>query len=406
MRTPIILLNLFLWLSLCGIGNAVASSANKSGIVSVNPTTYQTQTILLQDTTSYGTISGMAIISATKGYFVGYAGWGDNTLYSFNPSTGGDIQAVQGLEHKNIGGFENGIALDKNGMLWVCNQSDNEVDVLNTATDIIDEKISTSQMPQKVAFVDNAGVQSAVVATAAPDYTSGAISIISVDPVGGPRTVDNNLDATGSDISVVAYGQYFYVIGRSSLNNIAKYDIQSPSTLIWEYSTEGDEHNSNPQQLIFLNDHKAYLTRLGSDKVWIVDPSTTTEAGFKTGEIDLSAYVDQNDGDHLPEAHSGVIVGGNLFITLQRVDLSKSYGNFVYYTPEVIVINTSNNNTIDVISIPDIKNPWGTEYVASTNMIYIQGAGDWGAPDSTTSTGDTNSTNSSSGGGCFISTCR
>ena len=37
-------------------------------------------------------------------------------------------------------------------MLWVCNQSAATVDILNTATDIVDESVSTELNPNKVVF--------------------------------------------------------------------------------------------------------------------------------------------------------------------------------------------------------------------------------------------------------------
>ena len=60
----------------------------------------------------YGNIYGMIIVNATKGYFVGYAGWGNTTLYSFNPSNGTVYGPVSGLEHINIPGMEMGGGVD------------------------------------------------------------------------------------------------------------------------------------------------------------------------------------------------------------------------------------------------------------------------------------------------------
>ncbi len=130
------------------------------GIMSINPTTYETSVILddgTQDDHPYGNISGMAICSSTKGYFIGYKEWGDNTLYSFNPTTGevGGI-ANESLEGKNIAGMEAGAYADKNGMLWVCNATDAEVVIIDTVDNTIDEKIFTNLNPQKVAFVTGA----------------------------------------------------------------------------------------------------------------------------------------------------------------------------------------------------------------------------------------------------------
>jgi hypothetical protein len=85
----------------------------------------------------------------------------------------------------------------------------------------------------------SAETQTAVVATVAADWSSGAHSAISVDPTGGPRTAQNELLPTISDITVSAYGKYFYRMERSGANNVAKFDINEPQTVIWQFSTEG-----------------------------------------------------------------------------------------------------------------------------------------------------------------------
>ncbi len=83
--------------------------------------------------------------------------------------------------------------------------------------------------------------QTAVVATVAADYGSGAHSTISVDPVGGPRIAQNDLLPTIiSDISVASYGTYFYRIERFNADNVMKFDINAPDTPIWQYSTLDD----------------------------------------------------------------------------------------------------------------------------------------------------------------------
>ncbi|MCK4786130.1 MAG: hypothetical protein KAV87_20400 [Desulfobacteraceae bacterium] len=216
------------------------------GIESIDPDTYDTS-LILDDGDPYGNISGMAIVSATKGYFVGYAGWGDTTLYTFDPSTGTVGSAVSGLEHKNIAGMESGIYPDKNNMLWVCNQTDARVDILDITTDTIDESVSTVLNPLRVVFCSGPApaIQTAVVATAAADYSSGAHSIISVDPVGGPRVVQNNLLPTISDISVDSFGGNFYRIEQFNADNVTKFDIAAPDTVIWQYSTNDDPEEND-----------------------------------------------------------------------------------------------------------------------------------------------------------------
>lgn len=226
--------------------------------------------------------------------------------------------------------------------------------------------------------VHSAVTQTAVVATVAPDWSSGAHSVISVDPTGGPRTAQNELLATISDITVSAYGKYFYRMERSQANNVAKFDINEPGTVIWQFSTEGDDTNSNPYGLIFVSSDKAYLLRYGSTKAWIVDPTATDESGFKIGELDLGSYA---DADGVPEMTGGVIVDNKLFIILQRLENWTAT-----VTPYIAVFDTTTDTEIDtgisnpdgVLGIPlDIRDPLAIQYLAENGRIYVQGVGSY-----------------------------
>lgn len=225
--------------------------------------------------------------------------------------------------------------------------------------------------------------QTAVIACSSANWDSGAHSIISVDPVGGPRSYKNNLLPTScSDITVVAYGSYFYRIERFNADNVTKFSITAPATPIWQYSTKDDSDtvtSTNPYDIIFASDHKAYLLRNNTPTAWIIDPSTSSEEGFKTGELDLSAYLDQ-DGKS-PEMAHGVIVDQKLFILLQRANQNN---NWAPNTPYLAVFDTETNIEIDTnmpnpdgfLGIPlPLKNPSAIQYVAMNNTIYIQGVG-------------------------------
>ena len=125
------------------------------GIQSINPVTYASA-IVLDDgdatTHPYGAISGMLIASPTKGYFVGYAGWGNNTLYAFNPTTGVVSGAVSGVQNINISGMNSGTYLDKNAMMWVCDATNAQIKIVDTENNTVNENIATNLNPQKVAF--------------------------------------------------------------------------------------------------------------------------------------------------------------------------------------------------------------------------------------------------------------
>ena len=235
--------------------------------------------------------------------------------------------------------------------------------------------------------------QTAVIVTAAADWSSGAHSVVSVDPVGGPRQAQNNLNPAGSDLTVAARGNYFYRMERSGAHHITKYDVNAPDTPVWQFSTEGDESNSNPYDLVFADDNKAYLIRYGAETAWIVNPEAETEAAFKIGELDLSGY---SDADGTPEMVAGVMVDELLFIALQRIDTSGGWGNYSYNTPYVAVFDTKTDTERDIfgcgcdlkgIPIEDITNPLTIQYVKDDGKIYIQGVGNWDHADLSASGG-------------------
>lgn len=230
-----------------------------------------------------------------------------------------------------------------------------------------------------VGIVHADSTQSAVVATAAPDYSSYGISAITVDPKAGPRIAVNNLLAGSSGSTVKAFGQYYYRIEQFQADNITKVDISAPNTPIWQYSTQdaGEATSSNPWDLVFVSSTKAYLIRYGSTKAWIVNPSATSEAGFKIGELDLSAYT---DADGAPEMCCGVIANNKLFIVMQRtVDWCPTEIAYVavFDTATDAQINTGMGSG-SMIGIPlTIKNPGSIQYMAENNRIYVQGVGSY-----------------------------
>jgi hypothetical protein len=221
--------------------------------------------------------------------------------------------------------------------------------------------------------------QSAVVATAASDFSSYGISAITVDPKAGPRIAVNNLLAGSNGSTVKAFGQYYYKIEQFQADNVIKVDISAPNTPIWQYSTQdtGEASSSNPYDLVFVNSTKAYLLRYGSTKAWIVNPSATSEAGFKIGELDLSAYT---DADGAPDMCCGVIANNKLFIVMQRmVDWCPTETAYVavFDTATDTEINTGMGSG-SMIGIPlTIKNPGSIQYMAENNRIYVQGVGSY-----------------------------
>ncbi len=230
------------------------------------------------------------------------------------------------------------------------------------------------------AAISNFLPVTAIAATTAADFGSGAHAIITGD-VNGQFTSLNGLKPTFSDITVVTYGKHFYIIEQQLAgNNITKYAVDNPQTVIWQYSVNESSNPavlSNPHDMIFVSETKAYVIRYNKTKVWIVNPSATTEADFKIGELDLSAY---GGDDSTPEMDTGFIADGQFYIVLQRLEgATQRVVNDAY----IAIFDVNTDQEIDANISGDtlkgirllLRNPRGVNYLAATNTLYVLSSG-------------------------------
>ncbi len=186
---------------------------------------------------------------------------------------------------------------------------------------------------------------SAVIATRAPDFSSGAVSLVAAS---APFAARNAVAASAtSDLFVRSGGDHYFVVKRFRTNQIQRYAASNPATPVYTYSTQDATDGtveSNPSDLLIVSDTKAYLLRYGSGKLWIVNPSAATEAAFKTGEIDLSAY----DVDGVPEMTAGIVRNGRLYVAMQRLE-----GFAAVKTGYLAVIDIATNTEIDTAPTTD-----------------------------------------------------
>ena len=194
-----------------------------------------------------------------------------------------------------------------------------------------------------------------VVAARAPDFSSGAISLVNGSTLEG----QNNLASTISDIRVRTAGEQYFVIERFGSNQIKRFSLNTPNTPNLTASTQGvgETADSNPADLIIVSPTKGYLLRYGSGSLWIVNPSATNEASFFIDEIDLTHY----DADGVPEMIAGVVDNGRLFVALQRLESFAAVKNgyvavIDINTDEEIV--TGDDDTLPGIELP-FRNPTG-----------------------------------------------
>ena len=77
-----------------------------------------------------------------------------------------------------------------------------------------------------------------------------------------------------------------------------------------QYSTG---NGSNPHDIAFVSEEKAYISRYGRTHLLVVNPVT----GDSLGSVDLSTFA---DADGLPETSQLAVHGGHLFAACHRLD--------------------------------------------------------------------------------------
>ncbi len=213
----------------------------------------------------------------------------------------------------------------------------------------------------------------AFASTSAADFSAGRLERVAVSE---QPELSGCTPAGLSDIRVATDGNDAYAIGRFNQDSLTRFESESLDT-IFQFSVLADEAASaNPQDVVFLNETKAYVSRFGTTNVWIVNPSATTESEFFLGTLDLSAY----DTDGATEATELVIVDDKLFILQLRLQnfsatLPSVIAVFDVNTDTEIVTGSSNAEGLNGIVLP-INNASGMFFNEATNDLIVSAQGD------------------------------
>ncbi len=170
------------------------------------------------------------------------------------------------------------------------------------------------------------------------DSSVGSFSIVPLDAPDDTRT---NLGDVHSDAVARAWDGKIYVINRLSADNIQALDPASGYETLWQCSVG---NGSNPHDIAFLSADKAYVSLYGETDLLIIDPSTTSDcSGFVRGRISLAEFADD---DGIPEMDQLAIVGGRLYVSLQRLDRNSGFA--VTDRSLLAVIDTATDTVVDV----------------------------------------------------------
>ncbi len=148
------------------------------------------------------------------------------------------------------------------------------------------------------------------------DFSTGGLGLIDLDDL-SPWKPDPGWAAqvVASDATAISYNEKVYVINRFQVDSISVLEFTEDNEvgLVTQYSVKGDLSAPNPYDLEFVSEDRAYLSRYGSDMLWMLNPQT----GRLIGSIDLSGYADD---DGIPEMAYMLLHGEYLYVAIQRLD--------------------------------------------------------------------------------------
>lgn len=208
------------------------------------------------------------------------------------------------------------------------------------------------------------------------DYSSGTLSVVDL----ATRAVTRDVAVVSPDPVARCYRGLVYVVNRYGYDNVQIIDPAQDFATVRQFSVG---NGTNPQDIAFASPSKAYISRLGSPDLLIVDPST----GATLGTIPLGAWA---DADGNPEAAHLAVVGDLLFVALGRL------ANFVPADTGLVVVVDMRADTVydadpltpgtQVVRLRGL-NP-GTDFAVlpgaeplSDSHLYIGCSGRWGAWD-------------------------
>jgi DNA-binding beta-propeller fold protein YncE len=167
-----------------------------------------------------------------------------------------------------------------------------------------------------------------------------------------------------------------YVVNRLFADNIQVLDPAAGFATRLQCSTG---NGTNPHDIAFAGDTKAYVTLFEESQLLIVNPSARSDCSdFIRGQIDLTSVA---DGDGIPDMDLMAVVGDRLYVAIQRLDI-----NTVLRLPAangaIAVIDTTTETLIDTIELSG-ENPYAATkgLTIQDGMLYVSQAGLFGVMD-------------------------
>jgi hypothetical protein len=161
-----------------------------------------------------------------------------------------------------------------------------------------------------------------------------------------------------------------YVVNRQGANSIQVLDPQlgfiTPPNGVLSVGNGTDAWD-----IVFINTNKAYVSRLASPKLLIINPTTLQI----TGEIDLSSLVKPTDSDGSPDPAYMLMHNGMVYVALRHLDFAQSQLSTVA-RGQVVVIDSFTDRIASVITLNGKDPASEFQFSPNLNRILISSVGD------------------------------
>ena len=191
------------------------------------------------------------------------------------------------------------------------------------------------------------------------DASTGSYSVVDL----ASRSVFKDIKLGGVHNDAIArfFNGRVYVVNRLGADSIQVLDPQlgfiTPTNGVLSVG-----NGTNAWDIVFVNANKAYVSRLGSPKLLIIDPTTLRS----TGDLDLSRLGKPTDSNGSPAPAYMLIHNGLVYVALQHQGARG----------EVVVIDPITDRIITVITLNG-QNPVSEFQFSSTlNRILISSVGE------------------------------
>ena len=217
--------------------------------------------------------------------------------------------------------------------------------------------------PKSDATIDqSAGDDGGVDATLGPKLlmtysaTKGELTSFAV----ATKTVASRLALPGFQETQKS-GADLFLLGESATDTVSKLDKATGTNVLSSWNValtdavDGGEAYADPVQVVEVAANKAYVLRFNRNRVAIIDPTQTADAGAPSGSVDLSSLLQANDHDTHVDMTGAVYdaTRKRLYVVLGNIDINfvDPQGYFLLCAgtqSTLIAIDTTNDTLVNL----------------------------------------------------------